>query len=843
MDFHRIDVDFLNSQWNGDFLEVDIKHSNSYFLSGKTLGTAEVLSEVTYSEVYPGVDIRFFSSDGKFKYDVICQNREAMEQVRLRFQGAPGLLDGGALKLSTRFGEVMESIPVSFMCSNEERSEVKVLPLWDAGVSELSFGFAGAWPDGAHLVIDPAPQRMWSTYVGGGGRDELYRVATDAVGNIYTAGFTTSGSNIATIGAYQGTLIGFQNCFLMKYSFDGQKLYGTYFGGSAADRCYAMRLDETNGHIYIGGSTFSSNIGSPNVHQPLPASVDDAFLAKFDMQGQLVWCTYFGGADHDFIADIDLDLFGHPVVTGHTRSTTGISTDLTVLPGNENAFIAKFTTDGFQMWGTYFGGWFDEGLGIALDENDDIYICGITSSTVGISTPGAHQVANGGGLDAFLVKYSAAGERLWGTYIGGAGGDKATAVAMMPDGSVAVVGDTESPTGIASPAAHQPQPGSIDDSFVARFASNGTRIWGTYLGGGGVEYLNAVKITTEGNLLVAGQSESAENIASELAFQPQPAGEYDAILVSLSSDGDFLWGTYLGGPLLDVAHDLAIDPMTGHAIIGGMTRSASAIASPGAGEEVFQGGLYDGFMAKLCIPVRSAVQPLDGTLLCGDGELRFHLDPEPSHAVWQNGDEGLILTLTMNDEGMQAVHATMLDTNGCDSWSDTLAVASFPAFDSVIGLNVSPGTGTCLGSGYYLTVAPQFDSLLWWDGSTGLSAGFLPMDTMPYQLYVTVLDENGCSATDSVVIQSLLCLGQEGMDDFSPWILVPNPSDGMVVLRGQGRSEGGIQVEVFTVDGRLVHAATMPSGEASELPVPSGFYLIRVTEGYGRSHHFRHVVR
>jgi len=94
------------------------------------------------------------------------------------------------------------------------------------------------------------------------------------------------------------------------------------------------------------------------------------------------------------------------VVTGHTRSTTGIANDFTALPGFENAFIAKFSTGGLRIWGTYFGGWFDEGWGVVVDENDDIYVCGVTSSTDGISTVGAHQTQNGGGLDAFIVKYS-----------------------------------------------------------------------------------------------------------------------------------------------------------------------------------------------------------------------------------------------------------------------------------------------------------------------------------------------------------------------------------------------------------------------------------------------------
>ncbi len=843
MNFHRIDIDFRGSEWRGEVLEGEIRNTNSYFLGGHLRGAAEVFDEVTYREVYPGVDIRFSSSEGRFKYDVICRSREALDRVALLFYGASGFLDeGGALKLSTRFGEMVERIPASFICSEEDCQEVEVTPVWDCAASRLSFDYAGEWPDGAHLLIDPAPQLLWSTYAGGSGGDELYRVAANASGEIYSTGFTTSTSNIATSGAYQGTLVGFQNCFLMKYSSDGQKIWGTYFGGNAADRCYALRLDESSGHLYIGGSTFSNTLGTPGVHQSLPASADDAFLAKFDMQGQLIWCTYFGGEGHDFIADIALDSFGNPVVTGHTRSATGISTDLTVLPGNENGFIAKFTTDGFQMWGTYFGGWFDEGWGIAVDASDDIYVCGVTSSTAGISTPMSHQPQNGGGLDAFLVKYSASGQKLWGTYIGGQGGDRANAITLLPDGSVALAGDTESPTGIATAGSHQSQPGSIDDGFLARFAPDGTRVWGTYVGGGGVEYLHAIKVTASGNLLVAGQSESAENIASPMAFQPQPAGEYDAILFSFDADGHYLWGTYLGGPLLDIAHDVAVDPLTDHAVIGGMTRSQSGVTSSDAFQSSYAGGLYDSFLARLCIPIHSQVQPLDGTMLCGEGQLSFVLQPAPSSAIWQNGHDGLMLNL-MGADDTQTVHATLVDTTGCPGWSDTLTASFFPAFDPEIGLDVSPNTAVCVGSGFYLTVAPQFADLLWWDGSTGLSAGFLPQDTIPHLLHVTVFNENGCAASDSVTVQAGICLGGSELSGAGPWSLLPNPSDGAVLLRNEGKTQDRLHIEVFSVDGRHVHSAAALSGEDIALPLRSGMYLIRVLDVKGQSHHFRHVVR
>ncbi len=678
--FHRIDITFDGAVQQPSISTSAPLQRNIYYHEQDARLVSEMVDTVIYREVYEGVDIRFVSSGHTFKYDIICADRQALERVRLHFQGQLGPLQlsaNGELTFSTAFGSVAEQIPVSFLQSANARRTVQVLPHVQPDGTTLVFSMDAPWPAGERLVIDPLPHLLWSTYAGGEGMDELRQVEVDEAGNSYVSGFTASLNTIATSGAHQGSLVGFQNCFLQKYSPQGQLLFGTYFGGQSADRCYGMTRDTATGHIYISGSTFSAGLATAGTHQQALASPDDGLLAKFTPDGDLLWATYFGGNAHDFIAQLDVDIHGNLLLTGHTRSTSGISTDLTLLPGNENTFIAKFSPDGQQIWGTYLGGTFDEGWGINSDTDGNIFVAGETSSMSGISTPGGHQTSLGGALDAFLVKYDTHGQRLWGTYIGGTGNDRATALKVCANGDVAVVGNTESPNGIASASAFQTQPGSVDDAFLVRFSSGGERIWGTYAGGEGVDYLTSVTETTDAHLLIAGRSESFAQVTSAAAFQPLPAGEYDALLMRFDAEGAFQWGTYLGGPASDFANDVAFLPLSGQVVLAGMTRSNNGVAHGPVTGQTYQGGLYDGFIARFCMPPSPAIVTPDGLTFCADEALPLHLSPAYPVTQWSTGSIDPQLQFSAPSEGTFQLFADVTDAHGCPGRSDTVTVQSF----------------------------------------------------------------------------------------------------------------------------------------------------------------------
>ena len=127
------------------------------------------------------------------------------------------------------------------------------------------------------------------------------------------------------------------------------------------------------------------------------------------------------------------------------------------------------------------------GNSCTIDALGNIYMTGMTFSSSGIATAGAHQTANAGLTDAFLVKFNSSGVRQWGTYYGGGGPDDGFSCTTDASGNVYMTGQAQqqmAASGIATPGSHQSAyGGGYNDAFLVKFDSNGLRQWGTYYGG------------------------------------------------------------------------------------------------------------------------------------------------------------------------------------------------------------------------------------------------------------------------------------------------------------------------------------------------------------------------
>lgn len=260
--------------------------------------------------------------------------------------------------------------------------------------------------------------RQWGTYYGDTGIDEAYGITCDASDNIYITGFTTSLFGISTGTAFQLISGGSNDVFLAKFDPAGANLlWATYYGGTGDEKGTAMKADVITGNIYLSASTTSSNnIATVGAYQTAIGSADDSFIAAFTSTGNRSWATYYGGNDVDYINSLVLDSDKNILVSGHTLSTNAMSsagayqTNLASV-GYYDAFFAKFGNSGNRKLATYFGGPENESCnGIAVDNLNKIYICGETSSTVSISTPGSHMPNYAGSSDAFLAKFCVAPE-------------------------------------------------------------------------------------------------------------------------------------------------------------------------------------------------------------------------------------------------------------------------------------------------------------------------------------------------------------------------------------------------------------------------------------------------
>ena len=187
-------------------------------------------------------------------------------------------------------------------------------------VNPLQPSYGGDWKDCIVFKLDPWTNTMvYSTFLGGMGRDECRGIAVDEEGAAYVTGFTMS-PNFPVVNAVQDQLRGESDVFVAKLSPTGDTLlFSTFLGGSAQDKAWGLGLDGGN-NIYITGHTYSSDFPLRDALQPHFGGYRDAFVSAFTSEGALLYSSYLGGseADRGWRLAVDDNWIVH--VTGSTKS-------------------------------------------------------------------------------------------------------------------------------------------------------------------------------------------------------------------------------------------------------------------------------------------------------------------------------------------------------------------------------------------------------------------------------------------------------------------------------------------------------------------------------------------
>ena len=362
---------------------------------------------------------------------------------------------------------------------------------------------------------------VYCTFLGGSWDDRAFGIAVDAAGNAYLTGWTYSSNFPTTAGARQRALGGGRDSFAVKLGPAGNVLaYSTYLGGSGHDSGNALAVDSA-GDVYIGGETNSSNFPVTSAYQGSNQGRQDAFTLRLNASGSaLVWSTYLGGNGDDRATSIAVDGSGAAYLTGGTDSSN-YPTYNALQPsrgGGQDAFVTKINPDGRTLsFSTYLGGSggtvgaSETGTGIRVDSAGNVYVAGVTSS-LNFPVVNALQAAHAGGtIDSFVAKLNNSGSALaYSTYLGGAGVDYATGLAVDSFGQASVAGYTSSSNFPAVNALQSVKSGGYD-IFVSRLTAPGTALeTSTYLGGSDSDTAYGVALDSTGAACLAGQTQSVD---------------------------------------------------------------------------------------------------------------------------------------------------------------------------------------------------------------------------------------------------------------------------------------------------------------------------------------------
>jgi uncharacterized repeat protein (TIGR01451 family) len=265
-----------------------------------------------------------------------------------------------------------------------------------------------------------------------------------------------------------------------------------------------------------------------------------------------------------------------------------------------DAFVTKLSAGGAsQVYSTYLGGsLFDSGLGVALDATGNAYVTGSAVSS-DFPTANAIQPVTGGGGDAFITKLNPNGSALvYSTFLGGEGADSAAAIAVDASGNAYIAGSTNS---LAFPIvnAFQPvNPSFSGDGFVAKVNAAGSAVvYGTYLGGHGVDDCVGIAVDTAGSAYVTGNTHSTD--FPTVAPLQSLASEFrsDAFVTKFAPDGKTLiYSTYLGGTESDGGSGIAVDSSKNVYVVGDTDSADFPTKNP---LQPVIGGSSDVFVVKL----------------------------------------------------------------------------------------------------------------------------------------------------------------------------------------------------------------------------------------------------
>ncbi|MBU1692923.1 MAG: SBBP repeat-containing protein, partial [Verrucomicrobia bacterium] len=330
-------------------------------------------------------------------------------------------------------------------------------------------------------------------------------VTVGAAGNIHVA--------LNAWGSFDGQPYAgqFDNA-LCKFNLHGQRLWTQMWGTPEMEFAKAIALDEARGCLYVSGETMGTLGGQTN------AGHYDACLTRLSWQGSQEWVRLWGTVDEERTFGVGVDTAGCVYATGYTINPM----DGQPFNGLIDCFLTKFSPEGDRLWTRLWGSTdADEPRGgLVVDTQGFVYVVGRTDGSFGSQT-------NNGGRDAFVTKFSPAGDQVWTRLLGSGSTEEGRGIAFGPQGHLYISGRTWGSFGGQTNQGGQ-------DFFVVKLTTDGDEIWTRVLGSPYDDWGAQVAVDGEGNAYLLGGTKDP-------FYGHEPIGDYDPVACKIGPSGDLIW--------------------------------------------------------------------------------------------------------------------------------------------------------------------------------------------------------------------------------------------------------------------------------------------------------------
>jgi hypothetical protein len=566
---------------------------------------------VRYQDLYPGIDLEVFSESAQTYQRLVVSAGADLSAVKLDIQGADAIsVDNGQILLTTSAGDlalpllqVTGSVPFELPAPSIMGNQVSMpfstpqapLEVFQAQAESFNLLY-GTFLGGSYQyerAVDAVSDSEGVMYTTGytispdfpttaggfyldftainvflvkfnadgsaldyavliGGDYDSYPsgLVVDADGSVFISGYTTTYDFPVTANAFDGSSNGMYDSFLVKIVPDTNTLeYSTLIGGSGNDNAWDIAMD-SNGDVYLAGSTSSSNF--PLTPGALTSDMSDhIFVFKFTAAtAEVAYSSVFGSGGVHETSGLAVDQSGNAYVTGQTPSKTFPVTagayDTTYNgPYGSDAFLAVLNPDGSALtYASYLGGTEDEyypNIAVALD--GAVYISGYThSADFPVSASAFDNSYNGGNYDLFVTKLTPNGlgeaDLVYSTYIGGSSFESVEGLDVDADGAAHLTGETDSADFPVPAYAPYPVKNDDADGFYVKVAPSGSSLdFSTFFGGNQSDYGLSLFICPNGDVLIPGGTDSTSEFPVTVgAFDTTKNMHEDGFLVKFGID-------------------------------------------------------------------------------------------------------------------------------------------------------------------------------------------------------------------------------------------------------------------------------------------------------------------
>jgi hypothetical protein len=408
---------------------------------------------------------------------------------------------------------------------------------------------------------------VWGNWLDGPSLDLARSVVVSDVGDVYVAASASDNlqSSVTTVIGTKVNTSGSLASSIVKYNSTGIAQLGTWLDGTGNDSIRTVKVDSSD-NIYVVG--FIDGALQPALTAILgskPHSSPGGYLIKYNSSLVPEWGRWLDGTTTDNTISVAIDTVGSVYVCGF--SSGDMQSSLVTLMGskpggaNQGAYIIKYSSSGVTQWGRWLDGTTNDlAVTLATDSLNNVYIGGHAGGDLQASFVTLMGSKPGGvNQGAYIIKYSSAGDALWGRWLDGTGTDFNTLIAVDNLDNVYVTGYTNSSLQSSFNSTLGLKSAAGQGGYIVKYNSSGVVESGRWLDGSADDHCLSIATDSVGNVYVAGHTSGTLQTALSTLMGARPSGGNGAFIVKYNSSLLAQAGVWLDGTGSDINNTIIVD--------------------------------------------------------------------------------------------------------------------------------------------------------------------------------------------------------------------------------------------------------------------------------------------